>query len=603
MPRIPEETVEQVLAGCDIVEVISGYFPLKRAGAVFKALCPFHNEKTPSFTVNPARQRYKCFGCGEGGSAIGFVMRYENLPFPDAVRKLARRANIPVEEKTLDPEADRARRSRTRLLELHNRAARFMHRLLREDPGARHAREYLEGRGYDLDMAERWLVGWMPDKPSIFFDWARAKGFTGRELKNSGLASLREEGDPKSGLYLRFRDRLMFPIHNDYGDIIAFSGRQLRDDPRSGKYINSPETVLFRKSSVFFGLDKARRAMAKEKFALLCEGQIDVIACHEAAFRNAVASLGTAFTAAHARLLKRYTNTAIVCFDSDAAGEKATVAAFRELAAAGLNVRVAALPPGQDPNSLIKSSGPDAFRRLLDQAAEFFDHRIDREQHSRDFSQPAQLAESGRNLAELVAVISDQVAKDAVINHVAVRLGIGTAEFRGAVNDAERRPRHHYDHDGERSAAAEPAAVDRPVLLLCQLALQSHPVLDWLCEQTENLLDAIRGRPGENLLRHILSKRPDPDHTPAVNAFLAALPPADQGALLPHLDEPLPEDPLAAAAETLGFMSQQNLQRRVEAKLAALSRADLCPAELRELQEEILDLQKLLKNSPAHFRS
>ena len=314
--RIPEETIEQVLAATDIVDLIGSYFPLKRAGTNFKALCPFHNEKTPSFMVNPARQSFHCFGCGEGGSAIGFVMRYENLPFVDAVRKLADRAGIAIVEEH-DPQADRIRHIRGRLLDLHREAAAFMHELLPDHPEAAHARKYLQGRGLDREAAARWGIGWMPGNPRVFLDWAREKKYTGRELVGSGLASLKDPQRASAGLYLRFRDRLMFPIRNDYGDVIAFSGRQLREDPNSGKYINSPETRLFEKSRVLFALDKARRAMIREKQALLCEGQLDVIACHEHGIEHAVAPLGTAFTPHHAHLLHRYTSKVTLCFDAD----------------------------------------------------------------------------------------------------------------------------------------------------------------------------------------------------------------------------------------------------------------------------------------------
>ena len=225
-------------------------------------------------------------------------MKYENLPFIDAVKKLASRAGVLIQEDVYDPEADKRRRKISRLKELHNGAARFMHELLLKAPEAQHARDYLKSRGYGREMAERWLVGWMPAQPSVFTDWVKANNYTGRELCDSGLAAPKDAG----GLYVRFRDRLMFPIHNDYGDIIAFSGRQLREDPNSGKYINSPETPLFKKSKVFFALDKARRSMTKDKFALLCEGQIDVIACHEAGITSAIATLGTACTPEHARL-------------------------------------------------------------------------------------------------------------------------------------------------------------------------------------------------------------------------------------------------------------------------------------------------------------
>jgi len=198
--RIPDETIEQVLAATDIVDLVGSYLPLKRAGSNFKANCPFHNEKTPSFMVNPGRQSYHCFGCGEGGSAIGFVMAYENLPFPDAVKKLATRAGVIIQEDAYDPEADKRRRSRSKLIDIHNQAARFMHELLMKSPDAQHARDYLKSRGYGAEMAKRWVIGWMPDDPNVFLNWAREKKFRGRDLVTCDLAGLKNEHNPRAGL-------------------------------------------------------------------------------------------------------------------------------------------------------------------------------------------------------------------------------------------------------------------------------------------------------------------------------------------------------------------------------------------------------------------
>jgi len=468
--RIPEETIEQVLSATDIVDVISGYLPLSRAGSNFKANCPFHNEKTPSFMVNPSRQSYHCFGCGAGGSAIGFVMAYENLPFPDAIKKLASRAGVPIQEEAYDPEADKRHRNKSRLLELHNGAARFMHELLMTSPDAQHARDYLKSRGYGRGMAERWLVGWAPEYPNQFLDWARSNKFTGRELCDSGLAAPKDAG----GLYLRFRDRLMFPIYNDYGDIIAFSGRQLKEDPRSGKYINSPETNLFKKSKVFFALDKARRSMTKDKFALICEGQIDVIACHEAGITSAIATLGTACTPEHARLLKRYTKDAVICFDSDAAGFKAADKAFAIMSAEGIHIRMATMPDGEDPDSLMKKQGTETFR--------------------------------------------------------STRLGIGVEELRGGVVRAEKKQRRTQfyetrqtakeNQDAETAPRAIPTPINSSVGYLCHLALTSQNAQDWLGEQLESLNDALTSLPGGSILLHILSRCPDPNKPAAVQIFI-----------------------------------------------------------------------------------
>ena len=597
MPRIPEETVKQILAATDIVDLINSYLPLKRAGSVFKALCPFHNEKTPSFTVNPGTQTFKCFGCGEGGSAAGFVMSYENLPFPDAIRKLGQRAGIVIQEEAYDPQAERARRARGRLLELHLEAAQYMNGLLLEDPAAQHARDYIKSRGYGPEMVERWLLGWIPENSRVFLDWARTSGFTGRELKDSGLANLREEGNSRSGLYLRFRDRLMFPIRSDYGDIIAFSGRQLREDARGGKYVNSPETSLFKKSKVFFALDRARRAMAREHTGLICEGQLDAIACHEAGIENAVAGLGTAFTPEHARLLKRYTDDIILCFDSDAAGHKAAERAFRELAVIGLNVRVATLPPGQDPDSIIKSDGPDAFRALLGEATEFFDYFLRHRSTAADLSQPSEVGRSLDSLAPLIACLGEKGVKEASINFVAQRLGIGHGAVRDAVVAAERKPVRDYRAESKGAVPTPPTRLDPGIAFLCQFALQSLQVLDWLCEQTESLLESIEGLPGEQLLRLILAKRPDSGNTPGVNAFLTTLPAHDQAPLLALLEHPLPEDPLSEAAETLGALSLAKLERRIEELSSKLRNPDLSPDQLVALTEEVSKVQSFIQSA------
>jgi DNA primase len=601
MPRIPEETVEQILAATDIVDLVSSYFPLKRAGSTFRALCPFHNEKTPSFYVNPGRQSYKCFGCQESGSAVGFVMAYENMPFPEAIRKLADKAGIPIVEEAYNPDADRLRRSRGRLLEVHKGATEFMHSLLMKDPAAQHGRDYLKSRGFDGEMAKRWALGWMPEDGRVFLDWARRAGFSGRELKDSGLANLKEENNARSGLYVRFRDRLMFPVRDDLGNVIAFSGRQLREDPRSGKYVNSPETPIFTKSKVIFGLDQARRAMAKEHCGLICEGQIDAIACHESGIQNAVAPLGTAFTTDHARILKRYTDNITLCYDSDKAGHAAVAKSFRELAPQNLNVRVISLPEGEDPDTFIKKFGVDAFRKLMDEAAEFFDYVITHERKTRDLNQSSQLADLAREMASLISVLTDHVSKDTAINHVATRLGIGTNEFREAVSKAAQRPTRRWERKSEDTPQSiTPTTLHPSVAALCRHALQTPEVQEWLCEQTESLMDAVEGRDGAGILLEILAKRPDPSSLPAVNAFLMTLTSPDQAAIHPLLEEPPAADPLEDAADLLGVLSLQALERRIAATEARLRAPNLSPTEMTALFQEIKELQSLIaaaKNS------
>ncbi|MDP0492435.1 MAG: DNA primase [Verrucomicrobiota bacterium JB023] len=593
---IPDETVELILQQTDIVDLINSYFPLKRSGSLFKACCPFHNEKTPSFTVDPNRQFFKCYGCGEGGTAIGFVMKYENLPFPDAIRKLANRAGVPIIEDAYDPEAEKARKSKSRLLELHNKLARHLHELLLKDPKAKHARAYLRSRGYGSEMAARWLVGWVPDDQRRVFDWAKQNTFTARELCNAGIASQRDEHNPQRGIYLRFRDRLMFPIHNDYGDIIAFSARQLREDPNSGKYINSPETQLFKKARVFFGLDKARRPISKEKFALVCEGQIDVIACHEAGFENTVAALGTAFTEDHAKLLKRYGDKVVLCYDSDAAGHKAVGKAYEALAPTGIEIRVVSLPEKEDPDSLIKSQGPEAFRALIDKAANFFDYQIDFARLHSDLNQPLVRSRLANALATWLKKIADPATRDTLLAHCATRLDIGLPEFRQTV--ARVKEQNYRRMAEEEPEASKPARVFDPAILqLCQFALQSSEAQDWLCDQSEFLLDHAAKLAGHDILNRVLGQRPDPTKPASINAFISNLSPEDQGPLAECLQWPLPLDPVDYAAKVINKIARRDIQEQIDRIHSRIKTPGLSAEDIMHLLTEARDLGNLLHDT------
>ena len=612
MGRIPEETIEQVLAATDIVDLVGSYLPLKRSGSNFKANCPFHNEKTPSFMVNPARQSYHCFGCGEGGNAISFVISYENLPFPDAIKKLANRAGVVVQEDAYDPEADKRRKRKSRLLELHNQAARFMHQEMMESPDAQHARDYLKSRGYGKGMAERWVVGWMPENPNTFLNWAREQGFTGRELCESGLAALKNENNARSGIYVRFRDRLMFPIHNDYGDIIAFSGRQLREDPNSGKYINSPETQLFKKSKVFFALDKARRHMTKDKYALLCEGQIDVIACHESGIGSAIATLGTACTPDHARLLKRYTNDVVICFDADAAGFKAADKAFSILAPEGMHIRMVIMPQGDDPDSMIKREGEDAFKTLVKNSREYFIVKLEHEASTRDLSSVRERTNLAKELANLIAYVGDKLSKDGLINQVATRLGIGAEEMRGSVVEAEKQrargkvfEQRQASADNKSDMSMTPKVQATPmngsIAYLCHLALTSQDAQDWLGEQLETIVDPLSSLSGGSILRDILAKLPNPNSAAAIQTYLTSLKPDDQQALRNTLTGDTPKSPVRAAEETTAMLVSTHFQNKEAAVRARLRQPDLEPEQMITLMNEAKELQDILKNLQQRF--
>ncbi len=602
MSQISKESIEKILAAINIVDLIGSYIPLKKAGIAYKACCPFHHEKTPSFTVNPNRQSFKCFGCGKGGDALTFVREYENLPFSDAVRRLATRAGIVVEEEIPDPEADRARKIRGRLLDLHREAAAFFHERLLKDPDARHARDYLKSRGFGREMAERWTVGWMPDNPQRFLEWAKSKNFTGRELVDSGITSLRDEQRPQAGLFVRFRDRLMFSIRNELGDVIAFSGRQLREDPNSGKYINSPETALFKKSNVLFALDRAKKPILKEKCAVLCEGQIDVIVCHEHGVEHALAPLGTAFTPQHARLLRRYTQSVLLCYDADKAGIAASERAFRELATEGLAVRIVEMPEGDDPDSFIKTHGVEEFRSLLGKAGDFFDFKLGRARREGRLDSAADRRAVAGECVTLLAAMTDEVARDHQVQVVATHLQLAVTAVREAVAKALKKPKHAAAEEVRPYQDAEedvrPTPLHRSVGFLCHLALSSGAAQHFLAEQFECLHEALPWLEGIPLIERILAAGPDPSSPAAVNTFLTSLPEADRLALSATESEGMdgvPVDGLQAAEHGLAMLSAIVLQRRDARVKADLKQPGLSAERMMELIEEAKEISNLLR--------
>jgi DNA primase len=301
--------LEQIRAANDIVDVIGASIPLKRNGANFVALCPFHREKTPSFNVSSQRQSFHCFGCQKGGDVFTWVREYENLGFMEAVRRLAQRANIPLEfEQT--PGYQQARAVKESLLAIHEEITQRWQRCLGNEAGAQPARDYLQSRAVSAEATEIFRLGYAPDLWDDTVNWARSRKHDLALVEQAGLIIKREGGE---GYYDRFRGRLIFPISDEQGRVIGFSGRVLDPEAKTAKYVNSPETPIFTKGRVFFGLDKSKRALLDEQCAVVCEGQLDLIRCYVNGVRNVVASQGTALTAEHARILKRYVEEVVLC--------------------------------------------------------------------------------------------------------------------------------------------------------------------------------------------------------------------------------------------------------------------------------------------------
>ncbi len=415
---------EQVRQASDIVDVVSSYVTLKRAGRDFRALCPFHNEKTPSFHVVPAKQIYKCFGCGAGGDVFKFIQQKEGVPFPEALEILARRAGI-------DLEPARARPTGTfgpSDLERVNRwAAKWFAKQLALDVGEA-ARSYAQQRGIEPAWVEKFALGFAPDSWDAMVLAARAAGIPERLLAAAGLAKTRQDGS----LYSAFRHRLMFPIRDALGRVIGFGGRTLGDDP--AKYLNSPQTAIFDKSKCLFGLDIARDRMAQSREAIVVEGYLDCLVAHQSGFANVVATLGTALTPDHARSLKRYVDRVVVIFDSDDAGRAAADRSLSTLLAERLDVRLSHVPEGKDPADLLISKGSDAFSAVLTSACEALEFKWN--QMRGRYRDADSGPERRRAIEDFISLLagspqvgaSDPIQRGLILNQVGKFLGLSSEE-------------------------------------------------------------------------------------------------------------------------------------------------------------------------------
>lgn len=589
MGLIAQSSIDEVVAGSDIVEVIGQYFPLRRTGAIFRALCPFHTEKTASFTVNPGRQTYHCFGCGASGGVIRFVQEYEHVDFPTAVRRLAERAGISLQEEAGNSDQGRERSLRARLLELHHMATDWFHERLMRSREAQPARDYLKQRGIDGRIATDWKLGYAPDSWDALLTAVQEAGFAEAEIARSGLFSSNERGRT----FDRFRDRILFPIRNEFGETIAFSGRILTPRDDTGKYINSPETPLFSKGSVFFGLDKSKRALVSAGEAIVCEGQIDLISAYEAGVQNVIAPQGTAFTPKQARILKRFVSRVIMCFDADAAGLKAVERSLPALLSYDLEVVVAAMPEGEDPDSTLRKYGVEEFRSRLAKARDFFQLTVEQARSNNTLSTPAAVARMAQRLGRLIGHTADPVYADKLTEQVAASLGIRASALRQHFGSSEPEP---AAEDSPESPLALRPEIDRGVRLLASIALASSDAREILrgTDISSLSLSLFESR----LLAAVAEAELEDGNPTSASRFLASQP-EDLQSLLAGLDEIPPREDLGRTAEDcLNGLRLQNLRRQQEAAKQRLRTQNLPPAEVVAVQKEILDLQRRLADIP-----
>ena len=586
---IPSETIEQIAAANDIVEVIGTYFPLKRAGANFKALCPFHQEKTPSFHVSPQRQTFHCFGCGVGGSVFRFVMEYEHVDFPSAVKKMAARVGIPIVEEHGGEEEDRQHEARRMLLKLHAEAAEWFHDNLLKKEFAEPARAYLKKRGIDRRVAKDWQLGFAPESWDAFLKWALDRGYRRAQLLQSGLVKPRDEEHPGNEIYDRFRGRIMFPICNDVGEVIAFSGRLLESEPQAAKYVNSPETPLFQKGRVLFGLHKTKRALIDANCAIVCEGQLDLITIFEAGIKNVVAPQGTAFTEHQARILKRFVDEVVLCFDADQAGQKAAQHSLDSLLQHDLVVRVVDMPAGQDPDSLIRRNGKEEFEKRVASARDFFDSWIEREVEAVDLNSLAAKMQLARKLADTAAQVRDPLMRGEVLNKMSARLGVPSAEFQKLV------PEQRRGRDGASSARQTESSSVPPheLAMLCLLALRDHGAREFLLQQ--NWRDVLQQISGSELLIRILEADIRPEDPASLNSFMSKLPADEEGLVSAWLMQRMPANAAEVTESWWKGLMQGALRRQLEIAETRIRLPQLTTGEVVNLQKEIVDLREQLQ--------
>ncbi len=591
MGSIPTQTIEQVAAANDIVEVIGSYFPLKRAGASFKALCPFHQEKSPSFSVSPQRQSFHCFGCGAGGSVFRFVMDYEHLDFPSAVKKLAARVGIPViEERSFSVEDDRQHDIRRTLLALHADAAEWFQENLLKREWAAPAREYLKQRGIDARIAKNWQLGYAPNEWEACLRWALDAGYRRGQILQSGLVKPRDEERPnESEVYDRFRGRIMFPICNDTGEVIAFSGRVLVKENEGAKYLNSPETPLFRKGSVLFGLHKSKRALIDASAAIVCEGQLDLITLFEAGITNVVAPQGTAFTEQQARILKRFVQEVILCFDADAAGQKAAERSLESLLANDLIVRIAEMPAGEDPDSIVRKQGREAFEQRIQTARDFFDYWIEREAAASDLDSLGAKMQLARKLADTVARIQNPIMRDEIASKVSARIGVAAREFQALLT---RPARERYRPEVERARMLPAPAPRHEIALLCLLALRDAEARAFL--QEENWREVLGQTPDAELLAEILAADVRPDDPASLNVFMTQVAPGKEQLISGWLLQKVPPNAAGVARDWWSGLKRAAVRRQLQIAEGRMHIPQLSAGELTQLQKQVVDLKAQL---------
>jgi DNA primase len=591
----PTDALTTVKQQADIVRVVGEYVKLKKSGAQnFSGLCPFHQEKTPSFSVHATRQFFHCFGCGVSGDVLTFVQKVENISLPEAIRLIAQKLDIKLPKMQYSSEYEaKDARLRAQLTEMHERACKFFEEQLRR-PEAAHARQYLSSRGLSEATIRTFRIGYAPDSGFLLKD--RLKGEYDEELlRASGLFSWKE-GAEAGNIYSRFRNRITFPIAHENGKVIAFTGRTLATDEKSGpKYLNSPETPIYSKSRVLYNLDKAKEAIRHLKYTIVVEGQMDCVSVYAAGFHNVVASSGTAFTETQVRLLGRFSKDIVVNFDPDTAGAAATDRSLGMLVAEEFKIKILSLEEGYDPDLFIRKKGAAAYTQALQNAPKYFDYLVDRALRMFPVKSPEGKKNAVNYLLPHIQRLPSRIEREGLATDIAQKLGIDSAvlrqEFKAAATG--RAAREVHATAGMQITASEKVLVRALSSMLPEEAEFRH--------RAERALRAERLHPGlrtEALLEALLENaKPNAGADNPRDPTDLSLEDADRTLLamiVMREDEPLTGELLEGALDALRHRAQL-AQREGEIKngiVEAERRGDL--ASLLRLKQEKLELDRKL---------
>jgi DNA primase len=494
-----------------------------------------------------------------------------------------------IEERGPSGDDDRQHETRRTLLQLHSEATEWFHENLVKGKIGKPAREYLKKRGIDGRIAGDWQIGFAPESWDGFLTWAIDRGYRRPQILQSGLIKPRDENRPEGEAYDRFRGRIMFPIHNDVGEVIAFSGRVLEKEAEGAKYLNSPETPLFRKGRVLFGLHKTKRGLIEANCAIVCEGQLDLITVFEAGITNVVAPQGTAFTEDQARILKRFVNEVVLCFDADTAGHKAAERSLDALLQNNLIVRVAEMPAGEDPDSMIRHRGKDEFEKRVAAARDFFDSWIEHETASTDLDSLGAKMQLARKLAETVARVQDPLMRGEVANKVSARLGVPPSDFQRLLTKPNR---DRVSADDSRGGTMTPAP-RHEVGMLCLLALRHAEAREFL--QAQSWREMLTQTPDAEILGRILEADLRPDDPASINAFMSGLSTADEALVSSWLLQKMPPNGLEVAKGWWNGLRQAALRRQLQIAEGRMKLPGMTTGEAVNLQKQILDLTEQVR--------